>query len=200
VDGFRAIRSAPELAAALVGGLIGGKVLKGTKFKGTTKPKVDINDPKSFNGKSAAEIDKELKDQGYEVGTYKGTSNATVYTIGEKGKVGYKEVTINNGGGSHTGYKESNNPVYVKINDTTTNSPTTKIILKKDQYEIPNTKDKLTKEDKNYNVIDSESSKPIAPKKTSYDDMDKDPTVPFELKDKIKDDGTVVKIIVPTEK
>ena len=122
----------------------------------------------------------------------KGNSDVDIYTIGEKGIAGYKEVTVNKGGGLHTGGKASDNPVYVKVKMT--NKPNTKVILDREKYEIP--KKKIKTEDSSVDVYDGETGTLIAPKKSSYQDMHDNPDIPFELKDST--DNT--KIITPTEK
>jgi hypothetical protein len=105
------------------------------------------------------------------------------YTIGEKSKAGYQEVTVNSGGGLHTGGKKSDTPVYVKVIDTTKQNGNMKIIVDKKKYEIPTSNNKHKTEDKSVHVIDGETGDPIAPKNTSYDDMDKNSNAPFKLKD-----------------
>lgn len=180
-------------------GADGSVQIKGDKASKKNSKKASPNDPNSFDGKSAKEIGEDLESQGFKRNpkaekAYKdppnpGESDVQIYTkVDETGKT---EITVNNGGGTHTGHKPSDSPVYVKINQPVqtgvkknTGEPTyqqekSKVITDKDKYVIP--KGKRETEDKKSVVSDSESGKVITEKKQPYTES-KD----FELTDEGK--------------
>jgi len=95
-----------------------------------------LADPQSLSGLSESEITSMLTQQGFEPGTYSGTSNATKYVkINETGQITH-EFIINRGGGVHGAAQT--NPIYYKyvVRNPGVKPQTTKIIADPQNYQV----------------------------------------------------------------